>query len=182
MTERRYMISDASKMVDVESHVLRYWEEELMIEIPRNEMGHRYYTDFHIEIMRKVKDLKERGFQLKAIKMLIPELSENPETQINTVDVMKDGLERRENTKMEQFEEIIGGIVSKALKENNETLGKEVSANVSDSVIKEIDYMMRLQDEREEERFRKFDEMLRNYQTGRKEIATGGKIRKLFAR
>ena len=95
---------------------------------------------------------------------------------------MKDGLESRENTKMEQFEEIIGGIVSKALKENNETLGKEVSANVSDSVIKEIDYMMRLQDEREEERFRKFDEMLRNYQTGRKEIATGGKIRKLFAR
>ena len=35
------MISDAAKMVDVESHVLRYWEEELKIDIPRNEMGHR---------------------------------------------------------------------------------------------------------------------------------------------
>jgi len=73
---------------------------------------------------------------------------------------------------MEQFEAIIGNIVSKALKENNTELGKEVSEQVSDNVIKEIDYMMRLQDEREEERYRKFDEILRNYQTGRKEISS----------
>ena len=26
MEEKHYMISDAAKMVDVESHVLRYWE------------------------------------------------------------------------------------------------------------------------------------------------------------
>ena len=29
MGEVRYMISDAAKLVDVEAHVLRYWEEEL---------------------------------------------------------------------------------------------------------------------------------------------------------
>ena len=29
MAEARYLISDAAKKVDVESHVLRYWEEEL---------------------------------------------------------------------------------------------------------------------------------------------------------
>ena len=38
---KRYMISDAAKLIDVETHVLRYWEEELDIQIPRNEMGHR---------------------------------------------------------------------------------------------------------------------------------------------
>ena len=26
MSEMRYMISDAAKLVDVEAHVLRYWE------------------------------------------------------------------------------------------------------------------------------------------------------------
>lgn len=177
--DKRYMISDASKMVDVESHVLRYWEEELLIEIPRNEMGHRYYTDFHIELMKKVKDLKERGFQLKAIRMLVPELCDNNAESVDTLTIMKDELGGVENiqaqkqpSKMEQFETIIGNIVSKALKENNSELGKEVSEQVSDNVIKEIDYMMRLQDEREEERFRKFDEILRNYQTGRKEISS----------
>ena len=29
MDTKRYIISDAAKMVDVEAHVLRYWEDEL---------------------------------------------------------------------------------------------------------------------------------------------------------
>ena len=44
MKKVRYMISDAANMMQVESHVLRYWEEELELDVPRNEMGHRYYT------------------------------------------------------------------------------------------------------------------------------------------
>lgn len=39
MDEVHYLISDASKKVDVEAHVLRYWEEELELDIPRNEWG-----------------------------------------------------------------------------------------------------------------------------------------------
>ena len=35
MAETRYIISDAARMINVEPHVLRYWEEELAIEIPR---------------------------------------------------------------------------------------------------------------------------------------------------
>lgn len=66
--EKRYMISDAAKLVDVEAHVLRYWEEELDIEIPRNEMGHRYYTERLITLFKAIKELKEQGFLLKAIK------------------------------------------------------------------------------------------------------------------
>lgn len=239
MGEKRYMISDAAKMVDVESHVLRYWEDELMVAIPRNEMGHRYYTDFHIDLMRKVKDLKERGFQLKAIRMLIPELYENVDAQVDTLSVMKEELENIQETaavleaesisettsmarttpvpgatpvsgaasvpetvhvsgnvpaqsantevkqnimssKMEQFEAIIGNIVTKALRANNSELGKEVSDTVSDNVIKEIDYMMRLQNEREEERFKKFDEVLRSYQNGRKQLAATREKRRIL--
>ena len=55
MDEVHYLISDASKKVDVEAHVLRYWEEELELDIPRNEMGHRYYTDLHIRLFKQVK-------------------------------------------------------------------------------------------------------------------------------
>ena len=49
MEKVRYMISDAATLVNVESHVLRYWEEELELTIPRNEMGHRYYTKENID-------------------------------------------------------------------------------------------------------------------------------------
>ena len=72
--DKRYIISDAAKLIDVESHVLRYWEEELEVEVPRNEMGHRYYTDYYIELFKRIKELKDSGFQLKAIKMLLPDL------------------------------------------------------------------------------------------------------------
>ena len=71
MGEKRYIISDASKMLNVESHVLRYWEEELEIKIPRNEMGHRYYTEGNLESLRKVRDLKKQGYSLKAIKNMV---------------------------------------------------------------------------------------------------------------
>lgn len=72
--EKGYMISDASKMLEVENHVLRYWEEELELPIPRNELGHRYYRDSEIKLLRSIKDLKEQGFQLKAIKKVLPDL------------------------------------------------------------------------------------------------------------
>ena len=71
MEKVRYMISDAADMVHVESHVLRYWEEELDLSIPRNEMGHRYYTRENIKEFQRIKDLKEQGYQLKAIRMIL---------------------------------------------------------------------------------------------------------------
>ena len=74
MDEVHYLISDASRKVDVEAHVLRYWEEELELAIPRNEMGHRYYTDFHIRLFKQVKNLKEKGYQLKAIKHALEQI------------------------------------------------------------------------------------------------------------
>lgn len=62
MDKQRYMISDAAALVNVESHVLRYWEEELELTVPRNEMGHRYYTKENIEQFMKIKEWKEQGY------------------------------------------------------------------------------------------------------------------------
>ena len=45
MEETRYIISDASKLVDVEQHTLRYWEEELKLDIERSALGHRLYSE-----------------------------------------------------------------------------------------------------------------------------------------
>ena len=76
MGEVRFMISEAAKQVDVESHVLRYWEEELGLKIGRTEMGHRYYTDDDIQLFRCIKKLKDEGMLLRELKPLIPELRE----------------------------------------------------------------------------------------------------------
>lgn len=69
--EKYYLISDAAKQVQVESHVLRYWEDELKLPIKRNEMGHRYYTEEDITRFKEIRNLKEQGLQLKAIRSML---------------------------------------------------------------------------------------------------------------
>ena len=100
MSETHYLISDASKKVDVESHVLRYWEEELEMNIPRNEMGHRYYTDFHIRLFKQIKELKEKGYQLKAIKTALAKTLDAEGESVAPTDVLEEdvmtALRRRE--------------------------------------------------------------------------------------
>ena len=66
--QEKYSIHEAAKEIGVEPHVLRYWEEELGLVIKRNEQGHRAYEEEQVEDFKKIKYLKEQGFQLKAIK------------------------------------------------------------------------------------------------------------------
>lgn len=276
MSETRYIISDAAKMIDVEPHVLRYWEEELGMEIPRNEMGHRYYTDKEVRLFTMVRDLKDKGFQLKAIKMILSAIdseensnkiisldeirknyenaqkqenedttknnSANPDIQLkdngqskinsgmtknvstmefsqNTASKTSDGnqskltergemiqsksqsdtaqqtvvgedQENQEETgllasrmsgdvsvpltseeKMAHFKYMMDSIVMQALKKNNQTLEKQISDQISERLISEMDMLLKLQEEREEERYRNIDEMIRQRQQGYREAA-----------
>jgi DNA-binding transcriptional MerR regulator len=199
--EIRYMISEASKRIDVEAHVLRYWQKELELPISRNEMEQRYYKEADIELLKKVKNLKEQGFQLKAIKML---LSNIDKTDLHTFDAELRQQEKQEgkvikmlqeeiqlksedgtsliteesigviedrSSKMGQFKTLMNQIVLSALKENNGVLTQEIGNNVADGVIKEMSYLMRLQEEKEEERYKKFDSTLRDYQKSRSMVA-----------
>ncbi len=75
MDEVRYMISEAAKKLQVESHVLRYWEEELGLEIGRTDMGHRYYTEDDIQLFLCIQKLKNEGMLLRDLKFMIPELT-----------------------------------------------------------------------------------------------------------
>lgn len=167
MDRQRYMISDAASLVNVETHVLRYWEEELDLAIPRNELGHRYYTKENIEQFQKIKDWKEQGYQLKAIKMMIHSSGQEAQLYPQSGQAKEDNREMipvnlADNTKrLEQFQNMMVEIVKGAIEENNHALGKEVSQQVRDYVLKEMNYLMREQDEAEEERYKKLDELIR---------------------
>lgn len=189
MEKVRYMISDAANIVNVESHVLRYWEDELALNIPRNEMGHRYYTKENIQEFQRIKELKEQGYQLKAIRMIVhngeveglvgephpqtmaqirTEDVQQPVTDVAVLEHQKD-LQMQEshqsileNTdKMAQFTELMTQIVGNALAANNQNLSQNISDEVGKRVLKEMNYLMREREEREEERFRKLDAAIR---------------------
>ena len=192
MEEQRYLISDAARMVAVESHVLRYWEEELGLSIGRTELGHRYYTRENIETFRNIKELKEKGLQLKAIKVVLQGLEtrkreecEEGKSQENRKHPEDGELPKEENEgekdlqetalavmednakKLHQFEILVSDIVDKVIKENNEDLQKQIEASFS----REMDYLIRMQEANEEERFRKLDAAIRAHQKNGKLVA-----------
>ena len=165
MDQVRYMISDAARMVEVESHVLRYWEEELDLPIARNEMGHRYYTEDDIQLLKHIKKLKERGYQLKAIKMDISENGElisQEEMLPQTMKPEKAEVLDSNAEKMQQFQNILSKALGQALKENQDSLGKELAGHVTDQMTKELNYQFRVQEEAQEAYYRKLDERIQN--------------------
>ena len=104
MTQEFYTISDAAKMVQVEAHVLRYWEEELKLPITRNEMGYRAYSREDIEQLKRIKKWKEQGLQLKAIRLM---LSEDGIKLSVPQEVIKEALALKENRE-EKVKDIAG--------------------------------------------------------------------------
>ncbi len=244
-------ISDAAKAVEVESHVLRYWEEELHLPIKRNELGHRYYTDEDVERFKTIKGMKERGLQLKAIKMILKDgkldlLSGRPadlnkaveeaasigkqgvgesgqavvkeQTAINAqtagsgqaaaeeqaaesaqavaeeqtagdgqamadertakvfsatgMDIVQAGggglASESKEEKSKRLQWLLQQLIRETLQENNEELCREIK----ESVVKELDYQFRMQEEREERRdkmlqerdeehYKRMDELIR---------------------
>lgn len=163
MGEVRYMISEASKRVNVETHVLRHWEEELGLEIGRNEMGHRYYTEEDVRLFNCIKELKEQGMLLKELKELIP-------------DILKAKAKQKEQRKQKEAEkEKHLSELQLALLENNQVLQEAVTQ----SVIKEMGYLFQAQDLQEEERYKKLDYLIRQQQSYRKEYARSTPFRQL---
>ncbi len=175
MEQTYYLISDAAKKVQVESHVLRYWEEELGLPIKRNELGHRFYTEEDIKRFISIKGLKEKGLQLKAIKLVLQDdesfEKETEEKDANTEKkAVVSTLSREEKSEKEMGGKKILSVITKtslepenksarmqmllrqmimeAIKDSNE----ELCDSLKESLLKEMDYQFRLQEEREEER------------------------------
>jgi len=156
--ENILLISDAAKAVQVESHVLRYWEEELQLPIRRNELGHRFYTKEDVERFKMIKNMKERGLQLKAIKMIlkdgkfdilesqndtelkcVPEqaVMEKPLQSAQSTDAAGDNPESREE-KAQRLQWILQQMIGQAVRENNTELVQQVKAEMATQMNENI--------------------------------------------
>lgn len=73
---KEYTISEVSEITGYQPHVIRYYEKEFELEIPRNNSNHRYYTYKEVETYNYIKALQEKGFTNKQIKLILnsPEL------------------------------------------------------------------------------------------------------------
>ncbi len=197
------MIKDAAKNLGVESHVLRYWEEELGLEIKRNSMGHRFYDERDIKLFKDVKDLRERGFSLKDIKDGIDKqrekLSEEKQEEGNAPalpdkveDTKEISLKPAESESVEslkivdfktaQLQNLMNKIVANALKENKDIITASIKSELTTDVMRQFDTVMREKEEKEEERYRKLDETIRMLQKSNEEVAATRVKKGLFGR
>ncbi|MBQ7839611.1 MAG: MerR family transcriptional regulator, partial [Lachnospiraceae bacterium] len=183
MTQEVYTIGDAAKQVHVETHVLRYWEEELGLSIQRNVQGHRFYTKEDVELLDKIKSWKDQGMQLKAIRIMLSEdgkLAVPQEIIRQAQAMMENEKEVQEKTEENALVKSASSVENILLDERSSKAAKLqfllenlVSRAVQESsaaVLKEIDYQFRQleenaqareqrQKEREEEHYRKLDEL-----------------------
>lgn len=192
MKHTNYTISDAAKKLDVEPHVLRYWEEELSLEIHRNNQGHRCYSDDNIRTFCFIKTLKEEGFSLHDIRESLPHLSDTKSLDRSTIESLKQTLTPDQNPssgsiisvtrscpsapaagtdKLGQFREIMNSIVSQALSDNNSQLTSMICEGTSERIIKEMNYLFRTLDEDEDVRIKQLQAAIEAASHARNEAA-----------
>lgn len=160
--KKRYTITEAADILNIRTHTLRYWEEELELEIPRNEMGHRVYYEDQIEMFEEIRTLKEQGYQLTAIRMQLQNKNKFRSEECdrnnpgNAVLPQERGQEKKV-IKLEQFQLLMNEIVRQAMEENNQQL----CTKIEERILKEMNYLMREQEEASRERYLEMDRMLR---------------------
>ena len=148
---KRYTVGQDVELTGVKSYVLRYWEEELGLFIHRNELGHRYYTGYDIQLFLNIKELKERGLQLRAIKEAIPHCSgEVPEIVEQTGVPEEDSIP--------EFPGKTADVPSEKIVEFQHILERLIAQEMSLKNSEEV-------------RCRKIDEAIRRQQNARREAA-----------
>lgn len=173
MTQTMYSIREAAEVLGVETHALRYWEEELELAISRNAQGRRWYTEADIETFRDIINWKEEGLQLKNIKQLLHKEKtwEEEETGRRIIVYRPKELQddQEKEVRARRLQELLKEFISDSIRESN----AELLQMLKEGLLKELDYQFRLQEEREEERekvriekedehFKRLDENLRN--------------------
>lgn len=69
--DKTYSISDVSNILGVSDALIRKYEKDYDILIPRNELNHRYFTEKEIEVLQQIIRLKEQGLNIHTIKKLL---------------------------------------------------------------------------------------------------------------
>ncbi|MFT6167578.1 MAG: DNA-binding transcriptional MerR regulator [Vicingaceae bacterium] len=83
-----YSIGEVSKMFDVNTSLIRFWEKEFSILKPKkNAKGNRLFTQKDVDHLHIIYNLvKERGFTLDGAKK---KMKENKSDSINEAEMLK---------------------------------------------------------------------------------------------
>lgn len=169
--EKCYTVAETVELTGVKSYVLRYWEDELSLPIRRNELGHRCYTQDDIQLFLNIKELKNRGLQLRAIHDLLPKLMKKEESEViitqgqDQIQLLEsEDMEKEEKIKEHYQEEFLENIVNNEKKSDSKIL--EFQEILERLITQELHAK-----KEGEERWRTLDAAIRRQQMARREAA-----------
>ena len=170
--EKCYTVAETVKLTGVKSYVLRYWEDELSLPIRRNELGHRCYTQDDIQLFLNIKELKNRGLQLRAIHDLLPKLTKKEGMEV-IVPEEKDKIHLLEYESIEKEENETRDTLREELLENVQNFKAEPDKKILEfQEILERLITQELHAQKEgEDRWRTLDAAIRRQQMARREAA-----------
>lgn len=64
-------LKDVIKQVDLTKRAIKYYEEEGLISITKDENGYRNYTEEDIKILKEISVYRKLGISIKSIKILL---------------------------------------------------------------------------------------------------------------
>ncbi len=67
----RYSITELSEALNITDHALRFYEKEFGLKIPKDNRGRRFYTPQLANVMYQIKDMRDQGLELKAIRKIL---------------------------------------------------------------------------------------------------------------
>ncbi|AKL95392.1 transcriptional regulator MerR family [Clostridium aceticum] len=110
-----YSIKEISDIIGFKPHVIRYYEKEFELEIPRDEGNRRYFTYKELEELRNIKILQDKGLTNKQIKNLMksPEVMMNgndnalQEIAVSSSDYIQYAIENSSALIQEEFQNLL---------------------------------------------------------------------------
>ena len=137
--DKQYGISEVAEITGYPPHVLRYYEKEFELDIPRNDSNHRYYTYAEIELFQYIKSLQDKGFSNKQIKLIIksPEVlvNSNDETALTSINQLDSTnmVELAQEISLKLYDKLLDGLheMFENNKEYNDKLIKELMDEIA---------------------------------------------------
>lgn len=83
--EETYSISQVAEHTGFKPHVIRFYEKEFNLDIPRGENARRYFTRKEINLFLYIKTLQEKGSSNKEIKELLKTKDMNIGEDLNKI-------------------------------------------------------------------------------------------------
>ena len=91
--KRYFTIGEVSKITKIKTHILRYWEKAFKNFFSVKRISNRrMFQKSDLVIFFKIKELSERGFNVKAIKKILEEGDLSLELEVEIIESLKDVL------------------------------------------------------------------------------------------